>query len=173
MSYPADLKYTASHEWVRTEGDLVVIGVSWFAQDSMGDVVHVELPEVGDSVDAGETACEIESVKAVSDVYSPVTGEVVEINEALEDQPELVNVLSGDLREQLAHFLRLARRGDVGGEADALLPALKGTIARMSGSLAYDARAKLRDGDFASSGEARLMDVGFAASAATVETHIC
>ena len=91
MSYPADLKYTASHEWVRPEGDLVVVGVSWFAQDSMGDVVHVELPEVGDSVDAGGTACEIESVKAVSDVYSPVTGEVVEVNEALEDAPETVN----------------------------------------------------------------------------------
>ncbi len=91
MSYPADLKYTASHEWVRAEGDLVVVGVSWFAQDSMGDVVHVELPEVGDAVDAGGTACEIESVKAVSDVYSPVTGEVVEVNEALEDAPETVN----------------------------------------------------------------------------------
>ena len=91
MSYPADLKYTASHEWVRSEGDLVVVGVSWFAQDSMGDVVHVELPEVGDAVDAGGTACEIESVKAVSDVYSPVTGEVVEVNEALEDAPETVN----------------------------------------------------------------------------------
>ena len=91
MSYPADIKYTASHEWVRPEGDLVVVGVSWFAQDSMGAVVHVELPEVGDSVDAGGTACEIESVKAVSDVYSPVTGEVVEVNEALEDAPETVN----------------------------------------------------------------------------------
>ena len=91
MSYPADLKYTASHEWIRQDGELVVVGVSWFAQDSMGDVVHVELPEVGDSVDAGETACEIESVKAVSDVYSPVTGEVVEVNEALEDAPETVN----------------------------------------------------------------------------------
>ena len=69
----------------------VVLGVSWFAQDSMGDVVHVELPQLGDTVNAGEPVCEIESVKAVSDVYSPVSGEVIEVNEALEDSPELVN----------------------------------------------------------------------------------
>ena len=117
MSYPADLKYTASHEWVRTEGDLVVIGVSWFAQDSMGDVVHVELPEVGDSVDAGETACEIESVKAVSDVYSPVTGEVVEINEALEDAPETVN------SEPYAGGWLFKVRAEDGGSATDLLDA--------------------------------------------------
>jgi len=91
MSYPADLKYTKSHEWIRIESDTVVVGVSWFAQDSMGDVVHVELPEVGDAVASGEPACEIESVKAVSDVYSPVSGEVIEVNEALEDGPETVN----------------------------------------------------------------------------------
>ena len=91
MRYPTDLKYTQSHEWIRLEGNTVVVGVSWFAQDSMGDVVHVELPEVGDEFAAGEPACEIESVKAVSDVYSPVSGEVVEVNEALEDAPEVVN----------------------------------------------------------------------------------
>jgi len=91
MSYPNDRKYTASHEWVQEADGLMVVGVSWFAQDSMGDVVHVELPEVGDTVDAGAAACEIESVKAVSDVYSPVSGEVVEVNEALEDEPETVN----------------------------------------------------------------------------------
>ena len=91
MSYPADLKYTKSHEWIRMDADIVVVGVSWFAQDSMGDVVHVELPEVGDTVTNGEPACEIESVKAVSDVYSPVSGEVIEVNEALEDGPETVN----------------------------------------------------------------------------------
>ena len=91
MSYPADLKYTASHEWIRLEGDVVVVGVSWFAQDSMGDVVHVELPELGDDVSAGSPACEIESVKAVSDVYSPVSGEVVSVNGSLEDTPENVN----------------------------------------------------------------------------------
>ena len=91
MRYPTELKYTQSHEWIRTEGDVAIVGVSWFAQDSMGDVVHVELPEVGDELTAGEPACEIESVKAVSDVYSPVSGEIVEVNEALEDAPEVVN----------------------------------------------------------------------------------
>ena len=91
MRYPTDLKYTKSHEWLRIEGGTAVVGVSWFAQDSMGDVVHVELPEVGDEVTSGSPACEIESVKAVSDVYSPVTGEVIEINEALEDAPEVLN----------------------------------------------------------------------------------
>ena len=91
MRYPTELKYTQSHEWIRIEGDTVIVGVSWFAQDSMGDVVHVELPEVGDDLTAGEPACEIESVKAVSDVYSPVSGEIIEVNEALEDAPEVVN----------------------------------------------------------------------------------
>jgi len=91
MSYPTDIKYTKSHEWIRIGSSHVVLGVSWFAQDSMGDVVHVELPQLGDTVNAGEAVCEIESVKAVSDVYSPVSGEVIEVNEALEDSPELVN----------------------------------------------------------------------------------
>ena len=91
MSYPADLKYTESHEWVRIEGDVATVGISWFAQDSMGDVVHVELAEVGSDVTKGSPACEIESVKAVSDVYAPVSGEVVEVNEGLEDGPEAVN----------------------------------------------------------------------------------
>lgn len=91
MSYPADLKYTESHEWVRMDGDVATVGISWFAQDSMGDVVHVELAEVGASLSKGSPACEIESVKAVSDVYAPVSGEVVEVNGALEDGPEAVN----------------------------------------------------------------------------------
>ena len=91
MSYPAELKYTKSHEWIRLERNVVVVGVSWFAQDSMGDVVHVELPEVGDELNKGEPACEIESVKAVSDVYSPVTGTVTAVIESLEDSPENVN----------------------------------------------------------------------------------
>ncbi len=91
MSYPAELKYTKSHEWIRLDGSTVVIGVSWFAQESMGDVVHVELPEVGDELNKSDPACEIESVKAVSDVYSPVTGTVTAVNEALEDSPENVN----------------------------------------------------------------------------------
>lgn len=91
MSYPAELRYTKSHEWIRLDGGSVVVGVSWFAQDSMGDVVHVELPEVGDELSAGEPACEIESVKAVSDVYSPIGGTVTAVNESLEDSPENVN----------------------------------------------------------------------------------
>lgn len=91
MSYPADLKYTESHEWVRVEGDVATVGISWFAQDSMGDVVHVELAEVGGTLTKGSPACEIESVKAVSDVYAPASGEVLEVNEALEDTPESVN----------------------------------------------------------------------------------
>ena len=91
MSYPADLKYTESHEWVRIDGDVATVGISWFAQDSMGDVVHVELAEVGAEVTKGGAASEIESVKAVSDVYAPVSGEVVEVNEGLEDGPEAVN----------------------------------------------------------------------------------
>jgi glycine cleavage system H protein len=91
MSTPTDLKYTKSHEWIRIEGEAVTVGITWFAQDSMGDVVHVELPEVGDSVDAGAAVVEIESVKAVSDVYSPVGGTIVEVNETLEDSPETVN----------------------------------------------------------------------------------
>jgi glycine cleavage system H protein len=91
MSYPAELKYTESHEWVRLEGDVATIGISWFAQDSMGDVVHVEPTEVGAQVDKGTPVCEIESVKAVSDVFSPVTGDVVEVNDGLDDSPEALN----------------------------------------------------------------------------------
>jgi len=91
MSYPAELKYTESHEWVRLEGDVATVGISWFAQDSMGDVVHVEPAEVGASVAKGTPVCEIESVKAVSDVYSPVTGELIAVNEALDDTPETLN----------------------------------------------------------------------------------
>ena len=91
MSYPADLKYRDSHEWVRVEGNVATVGVSWFAQDSLGDVVHVEMPEIGDSTSAGATIGEIESVKAVSDIYSPVSGEVIAINEGLDGNEELVN----------------------------------------------------------------------------------
>lgn len=89
---PNELKYVASHEWIREEGDgVVVIGITEHAQDLLGDVVFVELPDVGDNVSAGDDAGVVESVKAASDVYAPLSGEVVEINEALEDSPELVN----------------------------------------------------------------------------------
>ncbi len=89
---PNDLKYAKSHEWVRDEEDgTVVIGISDHAQELLGDLVFVELPEIGDSVDAGNECAVVESVKAASDVYSPVSGEVIAVNEALADAPETVN----------------------------------------------------------------------------------
>nr|WP_321371375.1 glycine cleavage system protein GcvH [uncultured Desulfuromusa sp.] len=91
MDFPEELKYTEEHEWVLVEDDIATVGITDFAQDQLGDVVFVELPEVGDSVEAGETFGVVESVKAVSDVYAPVSGEVVEINEDLPDEPETLN----------------------------------------------------------------------------------
>ena len=92
--YPEELKYTSEHEWVRSPGEAdgsVRIGITHFAQDALGDIVYVSLPEVGDSVTAGSTVGELESTKSVSDVYAPVTGEVVARNDALDATPELVN----------------------------------------------------------------------------------
>ena len=90
--FPTELKYASSHEWARLESDgSVVVGITDHAQDALGDVVCIELPEMGASVDAGSEVAVIESVKAASDIYSPVTGEVVEVNPALEDEPETVN----------------------------------------------------------------------------------
>ena len=91
MNYPVDLKYSKSHEWVKAEGDVMVVGISDFAQDALGDVVFVNLPEVGDEVVAGESFGDVESVKAVSDLVSPVSGTVVAINEELDDSPENLN----------------------------------------------------------------------------------
>jgi len=91
MSIPADLKYTKEHEWVRIEGDVATFGVSDHAQEALGDIVFVELPEVGRTVDAAEAYAVVESVKAVSDVYAPVAGEIIEVNDALEGEPEKVN----------------------------------------------------------------------------------
>jgi glycine cleavage system H protein len=89
---PAELKYASSHEWARLESDgTVVVGITDHAQDALGDIVYIELPEMGAAVDAGSEVAVVESVKAASDIYSPVTGEVVEINPALEDEPETVN----------------------------------------------------------------------------------
>ena len=89
---PSDLKFLASHEWIRLiDYNVVVVGISDHAQDQLGDVVFVELPGIGDSVVSGDEAAVVESVKAASEVYSPFTGEVVEVNEALEGNPELVN----------------------------------------------------------------------------------
>ncbi len=91
MNFPKDLRYTKDHEWVRIEGDEVVIGITEHAQDQLGDVVFVELPEPGTSFELGDTFGTVESVKAVSDLYAPVSGEVTAINEGLEDAPESVN----------------------------------------------------------------------------------
>ena len=91
MNYPAELKYSKSHEWVKMEGDVAVIGISDFAQDALGDVVFINLPEEGDAVTAEESFGDVESVKAVSDLISPVTGAVCAVNEELLDAPELLN----------------------------------------------------------------------------------
>ncbi|MGJ8687387.1 MAG: glycine cleavage system protein GcvH [Spongiibacteraceae bacterium] len=89
---PSELKYASSHEWARLEADgTVTVGISHHAQDSLGDVVFVELPEVGSDFNAGEEAAVVESVKAASDIYAPISGEVLEVNEALEENPETVN----------------------------------------------------------------------------------
>ena len=88
---PADLKYTAEHEWVRAEGPRLVVGITDYAQHALGDVVYVDLPEAGTEVRQGEPFGEVESTKSVSDLYAPVSGAVVERNDALESRPELVN----------------------------------------------------------------------------------
>jgi glycine cleavage system H protein len=86
-----DLKFTKEHEWVKEEGDIAVVGITDYAQKELGDVVYVELPEVGNTYEKDEACSNIESVKAVSDIYAPVSGEITEVNEALEDKPEIVN----------------------------------------------------------------------------------
>jgi glycine cleavage system H protein len=91
MNVPEDLKYTKEHEWVRVDGDRVIVGITDFAQDALGDVVYVDVPETGTQVKAGEPFGEVESTKSVSDVYAPVSGTVVERNTQLADAPELVN----------------------------------------------------------------------------------
>ncbi|MDE0341065.1 MAG: glycine cleavage system protein GcvH [Nitrospinae bacterium] len=91
MELPSGLKYSREHEWVRVEGNIAVIGITDFAQSELGDVVYVELPEVGTEVEANNTFGVVESVKAVSDLFAPVSGVVLESNTTLEDQPELVN----------------------------------------------------------------------------------
>jgi len=91
MSVPGDLQYTKSHEWVRVEGDVATVGITDHAQDELGDVVFVEMPEQGATLAAGDAFGAVESVKAVSDLYAPVGGEVVEVNGTLEDSPEKIN----------------------------------------------------------------------------------
>ena len=92
MNVPAELKYTASHEWVRIEADgTMAVGITEFAQDALGDIVYVELPKIGQALTAGKDCAVIESVKAAGDIYAPVSGEVVAINESLSDAPQSVN----------------------------------------------------------------------------------
>lgn len=117
MKSPSDRRYTESHEWVRVDGGVATCGITQYAQEQLGDVVHVELPEVGAEVTGGEQAAEVESVKAVSDIYAPVSGEVVEINDAIDDAPELVN--SDPYGEGWLFKVRLSARGELGNLLDA------------------------------------------------------
>ena len=90
-SYPDDLKYHSEHDWARIEGDSATFGITWYAQDALGEVVFFDPPKVGDTVSKGEAYTEVESVKAVSDVVAPLSGEVTAVNEALGDKPETIN----------------------------------------------------------------------------------
>lgn len=91
MEHPDTLRYTADHEWVRPEGDEVVVGITDYAQDALGDVVFVDLPSVGTVLAARDVVCEVESTKAVSEIYAPVAGSIVAVNESLDEHPELLN----------------------------------------------------------------------------------
>ena len=91
MDIPADLRYSADHEWIRVDGNVVTIGITEYAQDALGDVVFVEVPDAGRTVAAGESFSEVESTKSVSDIYAPISGEVSEVNDALDSTPELLN----------------------------------------------------------------------------------
>lgn len=91
MTNPTDLRYSSDHEWVRVDGTTITLGITDFAQDALGDVVYVELPDVGSSVTAGEAMCEVESTKSVSDIIAPVSGSVTEANEGLDDDPAVLN----------------------------------------------------------------------------------
>jgi glycine cleavage system H protein len=90
-SYPSDLKYHEEHDWARIDGDIATFGITWYAQDQLGEVVFFDPPEVGKSVRKGDPYAEVESVKAVSDVIAPLSGEIVEVNEALSSDPEAIN----------------------------------------------------------------------------------
>jgi len=116
MSYPANLKYTKDHEWIDLAGDRGRVGITDYAQQQLGDVVYVELPEIGAKLKQGQSFGTIESVKAVSELYSPVTGEVVEVNAALKDKPEAVNK---DPHGSWMIVVRLANAGESSDLLDA------------------------------------------------------
>lgn len=114
MDTPDDLRYSADHEWIRAEGNRQRVGITDYAQDALGDVVFVQLPEVGAEVTTGDSISEVESTKSVSDIYAPVTGTIVEVNEALEATPELLNSDPyGD------GWIFVIESGDAGGLLDA------------------------------------------------------
>ncbi|MBN2500236.1 MAG: glycine cleavage system protein GcvH [Anaerolineales bacterium] len=117
MNIPKDLKYSEDDEWIRVEGDTGTVGITDYAQDSLSDIVYVELPAVGDSFDAGETFGVVESVKAAADLLMPVAGEIVGINSALEDSPELVN--SDPFGEAWIVKIKLSNAGELDGLMDA------------------------------------------------------
>ena len=116
MSYPADLKYTKEHEWIRVDGNTGTIGITDFAQQQLGDVVYVELPEVGSTMTAGQVFGTIESVKAVSELFAPVSGEVTETNGSLKDRPDAVN---SKPHETWMVKVKLANSGEVASLMDA------------------------------------------------------
>jgi glycine cleavage system H protein len=91
MEFPSDLKYHKEHTWVKIEGDVATVGITDYAQDQLGEVLYVDLPEVGETVTQSETFGSVESVKVASDLYAPISGEIIEVNEVLDDEPELVN----------------------------------------------------------------------------------
>ncbi|MFM8532794.1 MAG: glycine cleavage system protein GcvH [Acidimicrobiia bacterium] len=116
MAYPTDLKYTKEHEWIRVEGDTGAIGITDFAQQQLGDVVYVEVPEVGATITAGQGFGTIESVKAVSELFAPVTGEVVETNAEVKDRPDHVN---SKPHETWMVKIKLSNPGEVAALMDA------------------------------------------------------
>ena len=91
MKVPEELKYTEEHEWVKVEGDIAIVGITDFAQNELSDIVYVELPEVGKNIKKGDVIATVEAVKTVADVYSPVSGEIIEVNEKLKDEPSIIN----------------------------------------------------------------------------------
>jgi glycine cleavage system H protein len=116
-SYPEDLKYHVDHDWARIEGDQATFGITWYAQDALGEVVFFDPPEVGASVSKDDAYAEVESVKAVSDVFAPLSGEIVEVNQKVVDAPETVN--EDPYGEGWLIRIRLSDRGEVGTLLDA------------------------------------------------------
>ena len=116
-SYPAELKYHREHDWARIDGDTATLGITWYAQDALGEIVHFEPPEDGGSLAKDESYGEVESVKAVSDLISPLTGEIVEINQAVVDAPETIN--EDPYGEGWLVKIRLSDPGEVDGLLDA------------------------------------------------------